>query len=109
MSQKTVLSSQRLFLQLKDVLDSDPKSRDTMLSQSEFKFDVACKCGWRLQILHAQHFRAYQQTLEHYAKPKAADAKMSKKDRDSKMAHSRYGWYLENGKVVHDLLVTTHV
>ena len=92
------ISSLDSLKSLHALFEANALSRETLFSKTDFKFDVACVCGWSHQI-NKNTSIAYEATVMHFSKQKNVFS-TSKRQRTEQIAHSHLGFYLKDRVII---------
>lgn len=98
------ISSLDSLKSLHALFEANALSRETLFSKTDFKFDVACVCGWSHQI-NKNTSIAYEATVMHFSKQKNVFS-TSKRQRTEQIAHSHLGFYLKDRVIIADKVIS---
>ena len=100
MENDAILPYQQKFIDLVAIFASEPESSGKLFSNSNFKSDVQCRCGWKLTITNLNHRKVYYETKRHYEGKLSTVSATSKKYRHQHQQHILYGFYLKNEQIL---------
>ena len=87
------------FLDLVSIFNAHPESHDKLYSNSEFRDDVRCRCGWALSLNSKNCYKVLHDTKKHFEK-RSSPLTSSKTYRRFDEKHLLYGFYLKNDNII---------
>ena len=90
---------QQRFLDLVKIFDSEPESHNKLYSNSHFRDDVRCRCGWSLKLNIKNCYRALHDTKKHYEK-RASPLSTARAFRQYDEKHLLFGFYLKENTII---------
>ena len=90
---------QQRFLDLVKIFDSEPESHNKLYSNSHFRDDVRCRCGWSLKLNIKNCYRALHDTKKHYEK-RVSPLSTARAFRQYDEKHLLFGFYLKENTII---------